>query len=71
MEPRFRTRKSFQLVWMKCRASNENEQIPRLWSGFWPRHGDLQDRVAPASSYGVIDNSMSRRAIMILLRGSR
>ena len=56
MGPRITARQPFKVVGMKYRGKNENEEIPQLWRDFWPRHGEIPARVAPALSYGVITN---------------
>ncbi len=56
MEPKIISRKPFLVAGMKYRGGNENEEIPQLWRDFWPRHTEIQNRVAPGLSYGVITN---------------
>ena len=56
MEPSIITREDFRVVGLKYRGKNENEEIPRLWREFWPRHTEISGRVTPIVSFGVIDH---------------
>ena len=56
MNPKIVRRPAFTVVGLKYRGKNEHEEIPALWSKFWPRHAEIHHRVEPVWSYGVEDN---------------
>jgi AraC family transcriptional regulator len=56
LEAKIETRLGFTVVGVKYRGKNENEEIPRLWDMFWPRHAEIQERTASHEAYGVLDN---------------
>lgn len=57
MEPQFTNRPAFGVVGSKYRGRNDNDEIPALWSSFFPdQAARISDKVDPFVCYGVEDN---------------
>jgi AraC family transcriptional regulator len=56
MEPKIVTREAFQVVGMKYRGKNENQEIPQLWQDYGARWKEIQHVVNPEVAYGVMNN---------------
>ena len=56
MEPKIVSRPAFTVVGMKYRGKNENNEVPQLWGKFWPRNNEIQHKVNPQMTYGVLGN---------------
>jgi AraC family transcriptional regulator len=56
MDAKIINRNDFWVVGLHYRGTNENEELPALWRQFWPRHKEIEDRIEPTFTYGVIDN---------------
>ena len=56
LTPEIKTMPGFTVAGMRYRGKNENEEVPELWTRFWSRHGEIQDRILPGKAYGVLNN---------------
>lgn len=55
MEPKIVMRTAFQVIGMKYRGKNENQEIPQLWRDYGARWKEIKDIVDPEVAYGVMD----------------
>jgi AraC family transcriptional regulator len=57
MEPKIVSKPAFTAVGIKYRGKNEHNEIPALWDNqFLPRVEEIQHRLTPPASYGIMDN---------------
>jgi AraC family transcriptional regulator len=56
MEPRIVSRPAFTVVGMRYRGKPDQGEIPKLWSEFGPREGEVEPKSDPPRCYGVMDN---------------
>ncbi len=56
MEPKIVKRAAFQVVGMKYRGKNENQEIFQLWGEYGARWKEIKHIVNPDEAYGVMDH---------------
>jgi predicted transcriptional regulator YdeE len=56
MEPKIEKRQAFTVVGMRYHGKPDQNEIPRLWSEFGPREGEVEPKTDPPTCYGIMDN---------------